>query len=72
MCHLQSEPWSTKEGQMVEATSPSLKQGSLPQLVRHPSLESKAEETLKKGKLIAIENPVEVSISFGLKMMINI
>ena len=52
MCHLQSEPWSTKEGQMVEATSPSLKQGSLPQSVRHPSKESKAEETLKKGKMI--------------------
>ena len=33
---------------MVEATSPSLELSSLPQLVRHPSEESKAEETQKK------------------------
>ena len=37
---------------MVEATSPSLEQGNLPQLVRHPSKESKAEETRKKGRMI--------------------
>ena len=37
---------------MVEATSPSQERGSLPQLVRHPSKESKAEETSKKGKII--------------------
>ena len=37
---------------MVEATSPSLERGSLPQSVRHPSKESKAEETCKKGKMI--------------------
>ena len=41
---------------MVEATSHSLKRGSLPQLVRHPSKESKAEETHKKGKIITISN----------------
>ena len=37
---------------MVEGQSPSLEQGSLPRLVRHPSKESKAEETRKKGKMI--------------------
>ena len=30
-------------------------QGSLPQLVRHPSKESKAEETRKKRKMIKIK-----------------
>ena len=37
---------------MVEATSPSLEQDSLPWLVRHQSKVSKAEETHKKGKMI--------------------
>ena len=37
---------------MVEATSPSFKWGSIPQLVRHPSKESEAEETGKKGRMI--------------------
>ena len=45
-------PWSAAEGQRVEATSPSLKPGSLPQLVRNPSKESKAEETRTKGTMI--------------------
>ena len=31
--------------------NPSLERGSLPQLLRHPSKESKAEETRKKGKI---------------------
>ena len=35
-----------------EATSPSLKQGSLPQLERYPFKELKAEETSKKRKMI--------------------
>ena len=43
------------EGQMVKAISPSVERGSLPQLVRHPSKESKAEETHKKGKMITIK-----------------
>ena len=38
------------------ATSPSLEQGSLPQLVRYPFKELKAKETRKKGKMIAIKN----------------
>ena len=37
---------------MVEAKSPALEGGSLPQLVRHPSKESNAEETRKKGKMM--------------------
>ena len=36
---------SAAEGQIVEGTSPSLKRGSLPQLVDHPSKESKAKGT---------------------------
>ena len=40
---------------MVKATSPSLEQGSLPQLVRHPFKESKAEETRKKEKMTTIK-----------------
>ena len=34
------------------ATGPSLERGSLPQLVRHLSKESKDEDTRKKGKMI--------------------
>ena len=52
---LKTLPWSAPEGQMVKATSPSIKQDSLPQLVRHLSEESKAEETHKKGKMITIK-----------------
>ena len=37
---------------MVEPTSPSLKQGSLPQLERCQSKVSRAEETCKKRKII--------------------
>ena len=37
----------------VEATSPSLEQGSFPQLERYPFKELKAEETRKKGKMIS-------------------
>ena len=37
---------------MVEATSLSLEPGRLPQLVRHQSKISKAEETRKKWKMI--------------------
>ena len=48
-------PPSVAEGQMVEATSPSLERGSLPQLVRHPFKELKAEETCKKWKMITIK-----------------
>ena len=40
------------EGQMVEATSPSLELGSLPQLVRHPSKESKAEKNQQRRQMI--------------------
>ena len=40
---------------LVEAASPSLEPGSLPQLERHPSKGSKAEETRKKGKMITIK-----------------
>ena len=49
------EPLSAAEGQKDEATIPSFKWGSLPQFVRHPSKESKAEETHKKGKMIIIK-----------------
>ena len=45
-------PRSAAEGQMVMATSPTLERGSLPQSVRHPSKESKVEETRNKGKMI--------------------
>ena len=40
---------------MVEAASALLEWGSLPQLVRHPFKESKAEETCKKWKMITIK-----------------
>ena len=40
---------------MVEVASPSLERGSLPELVRHPSKELKAEETHKKGKMNTIK-----------------
>ena len=50
--HETTLPLSASEGQMVEATSAPLEQGSLPVSVRHPSKESKAEETHKKGKMI--------------------
>ena len=53
-------PWSAAEGQMVQATSPSLEGGSLPQLVRHPSKETKAEETRKKGKMITKKFIVQI------------
>ena len=43
-------PRSAAEGQIFKATSPSFEWGILPQLVRHPSKESKAEETHKNGK----------------------
>ena len=36
-------PWSAAEVQMDQATSHSPERGSLPQLVRHPSKEFKAE-----------------------------
>ena len=48
-------PWSAGEGQIVKAKSPSLEWCILPQLVRHPSKESKAEETQKKRKMITIK-----------------
>ena len=48
-------PPSVAEGQMFEAASPSLERGSLPQLVRHPFKELKAEETCKKWKMITIK-----------------
>ena len=55
---------------MVEATSPSLERGSLPQLLRHPSKESKAEETRNKGKMITKEEkkilrPLLQEVRFG-------
>ena len=53
--HETTLPLSASEGQMVEATSAPLEQGSLPVSVRHPSKESKAEETHKKGKMITIK-----------------
>ena len=53
--------WSAAEGQMVQAASPSLERGNLHQLVRHPSKESKAEETRKKGKMITIKKSAQPS-----------
>ena len=50
--HENTLPWSASEGQIVEATSAPLEQSSLPESVRHPSKELKAEETHKKGKMI--------------------
>ena len=40
----------------VEATSPSLEQGSLPWLVRHQSKVSNTEETRKKGEVIKLKD----------------
>ena len=51
---------------MVEATSPSVERGNLPQLVRHPSKESKVEETLKKGKMITIKKYSFLELLSGL------
>ena len=57
-------PQSAAEDKIVEATSPSLEQGSLPQLVRHSSKESKAEETRKNRKMIIIKNTAVWNLQF--------